>query len=149
MSSRAEPFVSVVTPVYNGSPYFDECIRSVLDQTYDNWEYVVVDNCSTDGTLDLAHEYARQDRRVRHPCYLPSIPVAKHVNAPVFPVGQASTNGIHERRCAQPQLDVDSAPPATERPAKLDGGDQAIGWIEQNPLAVPRQLPLKVDVAFA
>jgi len=63
--SVSKPLVSVVTPVYNGAEYLEECIESVLRQTYENWEYVVVDNCSTDGTLELARSYESRDTRVR------------------------------------------------------------------------------------
>jgi glycosyltransferase involved in cell wall biosynthesis len=65
MKSRQEPLVSVVTPVYNGEPYLRECIESVLAQTYTHWDYTIVNNCSTDGTLDIAREYAAKDCRIR------------------------------------------------------------------------------------
>jgi glycosyltransferase involved in cell wall biosynthesis len=52
------PLVSVVTPFYNTRSYLAECIESVLRQTYTNWEYVLVDNCSTDGSSEIASEYA-------------------------------------------------------------------------------------------
>jgi glycosyltransferase involved in cell wall biosynthesis len=48
------PLVSILTPVYNGEKYLAECIRSVLAQTYQNWEYTIVNNCSTDKTLEIA-----------------------------------------------------------------------------------------------
>jgi glycosyltransferase involved in cell wall biosynthesis len=57
--------VSVVTPVYNGGTYLAECIASVLAQTLPDFEYVIVDNCSTDNTLALARQYGQPDRRVR------------------------------------------------------------------------------------
>jgi glycosyltransferase involved in cell wall biosynthesis len=60
-----QPFVTVVTPVYNGEAYLAEAIESVLGQNYTNWEYIIVNNCSTDGTLGIAEEYARLDRRIR------------------------------------------------------------------------------------
>lgn len=60
-----QPLVSVVTPVYNGERYLEECIESVLAQTYDHWEYVVVDNCSTDRTPEIAAAYAERDARIR------------------------------------------------------------------------------------
>lgn len=63
--STSEPFVSVVTPVYNCRPYIAECIESVLKQTYQNYEYLIVNNCSTDGTLAVAQHYAAQDSRIR------------------------------------------------------------------------------------
>lgn len=58
------PTVSVVTPVYNGEQYLAECIESVLSQSYEDFEYVIVDNCSSDGTRRIAESYAR-DRRIR------------------------------------------------------------------------------------
>jgi glycosyltransferase involved in cell wall biosynthesis len=65
MSATSQPLVSVVTPVYNAAEYFAECIESVLNQTYENWEYVIYDNCSTDGSLEIAQSYETQDPRVR------------------------------------------------------------------------------------
>lgn len=63
--TRHEPLVSVVTPVYNGEPHLRECIESVLFQTYQNWEYMILNNCSADRTLDMAEHYRRQDGRIR------------------------------------------------------------------------------------
>jgi len=65
MSKRDSPLVSVVTPVYNGEAYLRECIESVISQSYSNLEYIVVNNSSTDGTLRIAEEYARQDTRIQ------------------------------------------------------------------------------------
>ncbi len=64
-NSDQQPFVSILTPVYNGEEFLEECIQSVLNQTYQNWEYVIVNNCSTDDSLDIARTYARQDDRIR------------------------------------------------------------------------------------
>jgi glycosyltransferase involved in cell wall biosynthesis len=58
MNSRS-PFVSVLTPFHNTEDYLVECIESVLKQTYDNWEYVLVNNCSTDSSAQIAEHYAR------------------------------------------------------------------------------------------
>ena len=60
-----QPLVSVVTPVYNEEKNLAECIESVLAQTYPNWEYVIVNNCSTDRSLQIAQSYAAQDKRIR------------------------------------------------------------------------------------
>jgi glycosyltransferase involved in cell wall biosynthesis len=65
MKSSNQPLVSIITPVYNGEQYLTECIESVLAQTYKNWEYIIVNNCSTDDTLKIAQKYAEQDNRIR------------------------------------------------------------------------------------
>ena len=53
------PTVSVVTPFYNTGEYLEECIESVLAQTFDNFEYILVDNHST----DRGREMPRRTRR--------------------------------------------------------------------------------------
>jgi glycosyltransferase involved in cell wall biosynthesis len=65
MDSQSLPLVSIVTPVHNEEEYLAECIESVLAQTYQNWDYTIVDNCSTDGSLQIARQYAAKDHRVR------------------------------------------------------------------------------------
>ncbi len=65
MAATARPHVSVVTPVYNGARHLGECIESVLGQTYKEFEYVIVDNASTDDSLAVARRYADRDKRVR------------------------------------------------------------------------------------
>jgi GT2 family glycosyltransferase len=68
--------VSVVTPVYNGAEYLAECLESILVQTYPNWELVILDNRSTDATLEIARRYASKDSRIRvceNPQFLPAI----------------------------------------------------------------------------
>lgn len=61
----AGPLVSVVTPVYNGERYLAECIESILRQTFQDWQYVIVNNCSTDRSLEIAQRYAEKDTRIR------------------------------------------------------------------------------------
>lgn len=65
MDPDKQPLVSVVSPVYNTADYLAECIQSVLNQTYANIEYVLVDNCSSDNSLAIAERYARRDDRIR------------------------------------------------------------------------------------
>ena len=64
-TSAAHPLVSVVTPFYNTAPYLAQCIESVLAQTYPHFEYILMDNCSTDGSAEIAETYARRDSRIR------------------------------------------------------------------------------------
>ena len=65
MSTLTGPLVSVVTPVYNGAEFLVEFIESVLRQTYEDWEYVIVDNRSTDRTLEIAQSFEARDPRIR------------------------------------------------------------------------------------
>jgi glycosyltransferase involved in cell wall biosynthesis len=64
VNGRQSPLVSLVTPVYNGGDYLRECVESVLAQTYANWRYVIVNNCSSDDTLEIARHYAARDPRI-------------------------------------------------------------------------------------
>jgi glycosyltransferase involved in cell wall biosynthesis len=65
VSGQQAPLVSVVTPVYNGGDYLRECIESVIAQSYTNWRYTIVNNRSTDDSLEIAQHYASLDPRVR------------------------------------------------------------------------------------
>ena len=65
MSLDKQPLVSVMTPVYNGEDFLAECIESVLNQTYQNFEYIIVNNCSKDRSLQIAQEYAKKDPRIK------------------------------------------------------------------------------------
>jgi glycosyltransferase involved in cell wall biosynthesis len=64
-AAPGQPLVSVVTPLYNCEAYLAECIDSVLGQSYQNWDYTIVNNCSTDRSLEIASEYAARDARIR------------------------------------------------------------------------------------
>lgn len=76
----AQPKVSVVTPVFNGAQFLGEAIESVLSQDYGNWEYIIADNCSTDGTFAIAQRYAAHDARIRVVRTYPHLPIMQHWN---------------------------------------------------------------------
>lgn len=72
----APPFVSVVTAVYNGETYLEQCIKSILGQTHGDFEYLICNNHSTDRTLEIASDFAARDARIRivsPPTFLPQV----------------------------------------------------------------------------
>lgn len=91
------PVVSVIMNCYNGSQYLAEAIKSVLNQTYENWELVFWDNCSTDSSVSIVESFAEIDVRIKiHRAYT-------HTS-----LGEARVRAVE---CAQGQylafLDVD------------------------------------------
>jgi len=64
-NTQSLPLVSIVTPAYNEEKHLAQCIESVLRQTYSNWDYTIVNNCSRDGTLAIALKYAGENPRIR------------------------------------------------------------------------------------
>lgn len=60
-----EPLVSVIVPVYNTEAYLKECVDSIVNQTYQNLEIILVDDGATDGCPEICDEYALEDQRVR------------------------------------------------------------------------------------
>lgn len=57
--------VSIVLPTYNGEKFIRESIESIINQTYKNWELIIVNDCSTDSTLQIIEEYAQLDNRIK------------------------------------------------------------------------------------
>ncbi|MBY5023176.1 glycosyltransferase family 2 protein [Streptococcus suis] len=60
-----KPLISIIVPVYNVENYLDECIRTVLAQTYSNWELLLINDGSTDSSGTICDDYAKGDERIR------------------------------------------------------------------------------------
>lgn len=58
------PTVSIITPVYNSAPFLEETIQSVLNQSFEDWEMILVDDCSTDNSRQIIQRIASQDPRL-------------------------------------------------------------------------------------
>lgn len=61
-------FVSIAIPFYKSKNYLDDSIQSVLNQTFQNWELILIDDGGNDGSLNIAHKYAAKDQRIRVYC---------------------------------------------------------------------------------
>jgi len=62
---NVKPEVSVIMTCYNAEKYISECIVSILQQTFKNFEFIIVDDCSTDNTPTILQHYTEQDKRIR------------------------------------------------------------------------------------
>ena len=62
---KSRPTISVCLPVYNGERYLAGAVESVLNQTYENFELLIVDDRSTDSTWEITNRFAAQDKRIR------------------------------------------------------------------------------------
>lgn len=58
--------ISIITPVYNCEKIISQTIECVQNQTYDNWEMILVDDCSTDNSADIIKEYSSKDERIKY-----------------------------------------------------------------------------------
>src|SRR5690242_17061177 len=65
MTFPANPLISVVMPVYNALPFLDASINSILTQTFNDFEFVIFDDASTDGSSERLREWAARDGRIR------------------------------------------------------------------------------------
>jgi glycosyltransferase involved in cell wall biosynthesis len=86
----SQPLVSVVTPFFNSAPYLAQCIESVLAQSHSRFEYILSDNCSTDGSTEIAETYASRDPRIRlirQPNFLSQV---RHYNSALAEISGAS-----------------------------------------------------------
>jgi len=61
MSSR----LSILTTVYNGSSFIEEAVNSVLKQTYKDWEFIIIDDCSEDSSYNILKQYEEKDDRIK------------------------------------------------------------------------------------
>ena len=63
--NTSELKISVVVPVYNCEKYIERAIESVIKQTYDNWELIIVNDGSKDSSLQIAQKFAGKDARIK------------------------------------------------------------------------------------
>jgi teichuronic acid biosynthesis glycosyltransferase TuaG len=62
----SQPLVSIITPVYNAEKFISETIQSVLDQTFEDFELLLIDDCSTDRSESIINEFVQKDKRIKY-----------------------------------------------------------------------------------
>lgn len=65
MNYGQDILVSIIMPAYNAGRYIEESIQSVIHQTFKSWELIIIDDCSTDNTIQLVQQYVQRDRRIK------------------------------------------------------------------------------------
>jgi glycosyltransferase involved in cell wall biosynthesis len=80
MADERTPLLSVGLPVWNGLPYLEKTLRSILDGEFQDYEIIACDNASTDGTAELLTEYAARDARIRYVRNETNIGAARNYN---------------------------------------------------------------------
>jgi glycosyltransferase involved in cell wall biosynthesis len=86
-----DPLVTVLTPLFNTEEHIAECIESVLAQTYEHWEYVITDNCSSDGGPEIVREFTAREPRIRYLRFDEHVDVIASYNRAFDTVGPEST----------------------------------------------------------
>lgn len=64
MKDLAQPLISIIVPVYNADRYLRECIESILNQSYENFQLILIDDGSTDASADICDEYASVNQKI-------------------------------------------------------------------------------------
>lgn len=59
------PLISIIVPVYNSEKTLDRCINSILEQTFQNWELLLINDGSTDRSREICDEYTLKDKRIK------------------------------------------------------------------------------------
>lgn len=87
MGDLSKPLVSMIIPVFNAEKYVQNAIECVINQTYSNWELILVDNCSEDSTVDICKSWTKKDSRIKLLCHNENLGI-----------GQSRTDGIQMAR---------------------------------------------------
>lgn len=61
-----KPLISIIVPVYNADQYIDKCIDSILNQSYTNFELLLIDDGSVDNSASICKQYAEEDSRIKY-----------------------------------------------------------------------------------
>ena len=61
----SKPILSIIVPIYNVEDYLERCIKSILNQTFSDFELILVDDGSTDSSLKICNEFKVKDKRVQ------------------------------------------------------------------------------------
>jgi glycosyltransferase involved in cell wall biosynthesis len=81
------PLFTILTPVYNHASYLEDCIRSVVEQTFPGWEMIIIDDGSTDGSDAIVQQWIAKDDRIR---------MIRQENQGIFRLAETYNRGLRE-----------------------------------------------------
>ena len=85
MEQSKEPLVSIIVPSYNSEKFIGNTITSIVNQSYKNWELLIIDDCSKDGTVNIVKSFASGDSRIK-----------LHINEVNVGAGKTRNHGIEK-----------------------------------------------------
>ena len=65
MNMTTNPRISVIMAVYNAQPYLEESLKSILDQSFSDFEFLIIDDCSNDNSIKILDLFAKKDSRIK------------------------------------------------------------------------------------
>lgn len=130
-----KPHISIIMPVYNRERHLPAAVESLRAQTLSNWELVVIDDGSTDGTPDLLHEYAKKDSRIR-PFHHPAATIAENRNYALNRTGGEFIGILDSDDIALPNRFAHQIAFLNGSP-KLDGVGSGLEFIDANGVPAP------------
>lgn len=151
------PLISVIMPVYNREEFVGEAIESILHQTYENFELIIADDGSTDGTAPIIHEYARSDRRIR-PVFIRHRGIPKTLNTAIeaarglyIAFADADDVSLPERLIRQSEwmdenrIDISGANAEVFGDSRdMNGWKEGVNWLPESHEAIRREMLFRV-----
>ena len=132
------PKVSIVIPTYNSEKFIDRTIKSVLNQTFQNFELIIVDDCSVDNTRKMIREFQKQDDRIK------LIALEKNSGAPAHPKNVGIKNAKGEY-IAFLDHDDEWLPKKLERQIELFIKNEKLGFVSCNAFIVDERQNKKLE----
>lgn len=121
MPSKSPPLISAILPVYNGEDHLKECIDSVLNQTFTNFEFIIVDDASTDSTPQILAKYSNKDERIKI--------ITNPVNQKQTISANTACKNAGGRYLARMDADDVALPTRFEKQCEFLGANQKIGMV--------------------
>lgn len=84
LKEKKQPLISVVMPVYNAGDFLVDSIKSILNQTYKNFEFIIVNDDSTDNSFEIIKAFAKKDKRIKFLKNKTNLGVSKTVNKAIL-----------------------------------------------------------------